>query len=134
MPTGSCMYGEIQYEYIGEPALTALCHCRDYQKWSGSGETSNVVVPRSAFKITKGNPKVFVRMGGSGQEHLHFFCGNCGSSLYSQPVSMPDVTIIKTGGLNGGAADIPIAVEFYTKDRQSFCIPIEGAQQAQTMS
>lgn len=30
---------------------------------------------------------------------------------------MPDVTCVKSGGLDGSAADHPIAVEFYCKDR-----------------
>ncbi|KAH9221907.1 hypothetical protein DL95DRAFT_511939 [Leptodontidium sp. 2 PMI_412] len=49
MPTGSCLYGAITYEYTGEPTQTALCHCNDCQKWFGGGYTSNVIVPRDAF-------------------------------------------------------------------------------------
>lgn len=31
------MCGAINYEYTGEPAVTALCHCVDCQKWTGAG-------------------------------------------------------------------------------------------------
>lgn len=47
---------------------------------------------------------------------------------------MPDVTIIRAGGLDGSAADIPIDVEFFTKNRKSFVHAVEGAKQAKTMS
>lgn len=60
----------------GDPALTALCHCSDCQKWTGSAFSSNVVVPTTNFSIVKGTPKVWTRLGlVSGKEHLHFFCG-----------------------------------------------------------
>lgn len=33
-----------------------------------------------------------------------FFCGDCGSPLYGQPDSMPDMMSIKAESLDGGAA------------------------------
>jgi hypothetical protein len=54
-------------EYQGEPAVTALCHCTDCQKWTGGAYTSNVVVPRTAFKVTSGTPKTYDAVGNSGK-------------------------------------------------------------------
>lgn len=42
---------------------------------------------------------------------------------------MPDVTCIKSGGLDGGAANHKIAVEFYNKDRLDYTKPVDGADQ-----
>lgn len=42
---------------------------------------------------------------------------------------MPDVTLIKSGGLDGGAKDHEIGVEFYTKDRLHYVKPVDGAKQ-----
>jgi hypothetical protein len=75
MPTGSCMCGGIKYEYTGEPQVTALCHCTDCQKWSGGAYTSNIVVPRTDFKVTSGKPKEYAAVGNSGKKNNHFFCG-----------------------------------------------------------
>lgn len=61
--------------HIGEPALTALCHCTDCQKWTGGGFASNVAVPTTAYKLLTGTPKSWVRKGISGMDHPHFFCG-----------------------------------------------------------
>lgn len=117
---------------------TALCHCTDCQKWSGAGYTSNIVVPRSSFSVTKddrislqhtpthltqahpGKPKEFALKGDSRKLNNHFFCSNCGSSLYTELRVMPDLTCVKSGGLDGGANDHPIAVEFYTKGSLSY--------------
>lgn len=47
---------------------------------------------------------------------------------------MEGITLIKGGTLDDGAADVPIQVEFYTKDRCSFTTPVDGAEQKQTMT
>jgi hypothetical protein len=115
----------------GEPAVTALCHCTDCQKWSGGAYTSNVVVPRTAFKVTSSTkPKEYDATGDSGKINKHFFCGTCGSALYTELEVMPEMTCVKAGTLDGGAADFgKVGVEFYTKDRVSFASSCEGAKQ-----
>lgn len=44
---------------------------------------------------------------------------------------MPDVTCIKAGGLDGGAASLgnKIGVEFYCKDRVGYLSDVSGAKQ-----
>lgn len=79
--------------------------------------------------MTKGSPKDYDAVGASGKINKHWFCSTCGSSLYTELEIMPDVTCIKSGGLDGGAADHKIAVEFYNKDRLSYTKPVEGADQ-----
>lgn len=44
---------------------------------------------------------------------------------------MPDSTCVKGGGLDGGATDFPIGVEFYVKDRMSYSAPVKDAKQEQ---
>lgn len=74
--------------------------------------------------------KTYDVIGDSGKVNKHYFCGTCGSSLYTELELMPDVTCIKAGGLDGGKADLgDINVEFYTKDRVSFAKAVEGAKQ-----
>ncbi|KAE9967241.1 hypothetical protein EG328_006988 [Venturia inaequalis] len=115
---------------MSDPSATALCHCLDCQKWSGGASTSNAVVPRSSFSVTKGKPKEFALKGASGNLNNHFFCANCGSSLYTELEIMPDMTCVKSGGLDdGGTRDQSVAVEFYTKDRVGYCKAVEGAAQ-----
>ena len=92
MPTGSCLCGEISYEYTGSPRATALCHCTDCQKWSGGAYTSNLVVPRDGFKVTKGSPKSYTAVGDSGKDNVHWFCG----STFPLSISMSHFSF--TGG------------------------------------
>ena len=53
---------------------------RSCQKWSGGAYTSNIVVPRKNFKVTKGSPKNYNVKGDSGKMNNHWFCG---STLFS---------------------------------------------------
>ncbi|OJJ01763.1 hypothetical protein ASPVEDRAFT_28408 [Aspergillus versicolor CBS 583.65] len=130
---GSCMCGGITYTAESEPLITALCHCTDCQKWTGGAFTSNVVVPRDSFKIVKGTPKTYDITGDSGKNNRHFFCPECGSSLYTQLDIMPDKTVIKAGGLDGGEAALKnkVDVEFYVKDRVPYLAAAGDAKQEQ---
>jgi len=110
---------------------TALCHCVDCQKWTGAAYTANVVVPRTSLKVIKGNDvlKTYDATGASGKINKHYFCSNCGSSLYTELEVMPDATCVKSGTLDGGASNHDIKVEFYTKDRLGYAAAVEGANQ-----
>ncbi|KAI8287665.1 hypothetical protein K4K60_012233 [Colletotrichum sp. SAR11_57] len=105
-------------------------------QWSGSAFTSNAVVPRTAFKVTQGEPKYYDITGDSGKKNRHFFCSGCGSSLYTELDLMPDVTCIKAGGLDDGKASLEgkPAVEFYCKDRVSYLTGVNGADQKPAFS
>ncbi|KFH42150.1 hypothetical protein ACRE_071350 [Hapsidospora chrysogenum ATCC 11550] len=82
------------------------------------------------FQFT-GTPKTFDVTGASGKNNKHFFCANCGSSLYTELELTPEVTCVKGGVLDGGAASLggKIGVEFYCKDRVSYLGECEGAKQ-----
>ncbi|KFA68580.1 hypothetical protein S40285_06668 [Stachybotrys chlorohalonatus IBT 40285] len=129
--TGSCMCGEVTYESSSKPLVTALCHCTDCQKWTGSAFSSNAVVPQDSFKVTKGTPKHFDVTGASGKNNRHFFCSTCGSSLYTVLEVMEGTVCIKGGGLNGGQASLgdKIETEFYCKDRVGYLGGVEGSKQ-----
>ncbi len=75
---------------------TALCHCTDCQKWSGSAYTSNVVVARKDFKVSKGSPKHYNVKGDSGKMNDHWFCG--GMSYLSSFPYLYSVAMDENGG------------------------------------
>lgn len=105
----------------------------DCQKWTGSAYTANVIVPRTSFSVKKGSPKTWDVTGDSGKINKHFFCGQCGSSLYTELEIMPDATVIKSGGLDGKAKNHDVGMELYTKDRLAYCSAVQGAEQKTTM-
>ncbi|KAK7415165.1 hypothetical protein QQX98_006109 [Neonectria punicea] len=128
---GSCMCGAIAYKSTSEEALRALCHCLDCQKWTGGAFTSNAVVDEDSFSVTKGSPKQYDVTGASGKINHHFFCGDCGSSLFTKLDIMEGKVIIKAGGLDDGKASLDgkVDVEFYCRDRVGYLGAVEGAKQ-----
>ncbi|KAF9884610.1 hypothetical protein FE257_001432 [Aspergillus nanangensis] len=128
---GSCMCGGITYTVDADKYVRALCHCTDCQKWTGGAFTSNAVVPRGSFKVTKGTPSSYDATGASGKINKHFFCPTCGSSLYTELEIMPDMTVVKAGTLDNGDASLggKIDVEFYATHRPSYLPALEGVKQ-----
>src|ERR1700741_3654872 len=52
--TGGCYCGNIRYESIAQPMMMIKCHCRDCQHITGGPYAPAVVLPITAFKLTKG--------------------------------------------------------------------------------
>ncbi|KAJ5820167.1 Glutathione-dependent formaldehyde-activating enzyme/centromere protein V [Penicillium riverlandense] len=129
--TGSCMCGGITYSIEADKYTAALCHCLDCQKWTGGAFTSNAVVPRTSFKVTKGTPSTYDAVGNSGKVNKHFFCPTCGSGVYTELEVLADMTCVKAGTLDNGEANLggKVDIEFYVKDRPSYLAAVEGAKQ-----
>lgn len=83
------------------------------------------------YLTNTGQPKTYDVTGDSGKVNKHFFCGTCGSSLFTKLDVMPGVTIIKAGGLDGGKANLDnkVAVEFYCDSRVGYLGDMAGAKQ-----
>ncbi|KAG5927101.1 hypothetical protein E4U42_002579 [Claviceps africana] len=78
-----------------------------------------------------GSPTAWDATGASGKINRHFFCGTCGSGLYTALEVMPNVYCVKAGTLDGGAANMggKVGVEFYTKDRVGYLGVLDGTKQ-----
>ena len=100
MMTGSCLCGAIRYEVSVPISELRACHCRDCQKASGTGGTVNAMIPSSAIRITRGEPKRFTKVADSGRTLHRYFCGDCGSPLYSRRELTPENTSLRIGTLD----------------------------------
>jgi hypothetical protein len=93
--TGGCLCGAIRYECSAEPEFSLQCHCRDCQRQSGSAYVAAVRVPAAEFHITKGAPRRYIAKAESGNDIARVFCPDCGSPLYVQVASRPDLVGIR---------------------------------------
>jgi hypothetical protein len=98
--SGGCMCGAVRYEISAEPMMSAICYCRDCQRSTGSAFASVLVVPKAAFKLTKGQLKEFEVTADSGNKVSRGFCANCGAPIISLLSSVPDVVAVKAGSLD----------------------------------
>lgn len=94
------MCGRVRYTSNAEPAMTAVCHCIDCQKQSGSALSIVIAVASDAMKFN-GDMTLFATEGKeTGRAVNRYFCATCGSPLYSDPEVMPGVMFIKAGTLD----------------------------------
>ncbi len=105
--TGQCLCGSIRYEFENAPAATGVCHCKNCQRQAGSAFSTLAAVPKAEFTL-RGKPKRFEdRDTASGNAVERFFCGECGSPIYSALPSQPDMVYLKTGTLDDTSEWVP---------------------------
>ncbi|MGB5079987.1 MAG: GFA family protein [Burkholderiales bacterium] len=98
--TGSCLCGAIRYAIDAPVTELRACHCVHCQKASGAGGSVNAVVPSAAFRILRGEPKVYGSQAESGRTLNRHFCGDCGSPLYSQRANNKEFVVVRIGTLD----------------------------------
>jgi hypothetical protein len=57
------------------------CHCRDCQRVTGGGFVAGLLMPASAFRLTKGQLRYHFTPSLAGGKHKRGFCPECGSRL-----------------------------------------------------
>lgn len=124
--TGGCLCGAIRYTVDAEIKDLRACHCTHCQKASGAGGSVNAVLPSSAVKFTKGTPKRYDARADSGRTLYRFFCGDCGSPLYSQRETAPETMVLRIGTLDNPPDGLKIAAHIWTRSARSWD-PIDPA-------
>lgn len=114
MISGGCLCGAIRYSIDAPVKELRACHCRNCQKASGVQGSVNAVVPSAAFRITQGTPKKYTAVADSGRTLHRYFCGECGSPIYSQRETTPETVVVRAGGFDD-AGDMKITANIWTK-------------------
>jgi hypothetical protein len=114
MLTGSCLCGAIRYTVSAPITELRACHCKDCQKSSGTAGSVNAMIASSGFRITQGTPKRFRVTADSGRTLYRFFCGDCGSPLFSRRELTPETTSLRIGTLDD-APPMKITANIWTR-------------------
>lgn len=132
--TGQCLCGAIAYEIDGEPAMTGVCHCRNCQRQAGSAFSTLAGIPKPAFRFTRGEPKLYADSDtASGNTVERWFCGNCGSPIYSALPATPDMLYLKTGTLDDTSGFTP-QFHVWCDSKQNWVTLEEGVPTMATQS
>jgi hypothetical protein len=115
---GGCACGAIRYKLLADPLIVHACHCRDCQRITGSAFVINIVIERRFVEADFGQPKSFCLKGGStGEPNEVFFCGNCGTYLWSKYyAARKDCLFVRAGTLDDPAAIEP-DVHIFTRTK-----------------
>ena len=126
--TGSCLCGAIRYTVKGPITELRACHCTNCQKASGAGGSVNAVIPRSSFTLTSGTPKRYAGKADSGRTLFRYFCGDCGSPIYSHRETTPDTLVLRAGTIDNPGA-MKITTHIWTKSAASWAHMEPGTTQ-----
>lgn len=96
--TGGCLCGGVQFQVTGELAPIQVCHCSQCRKAHGTPFATNMPIPTSSFSITHG--RELLKDYESSPGKIRFFCGRCGSPVYSHKDTLPGVVRLRAGLLN----------------------------------
>lgn len=102
--TGGCVCGAVRYECTAEPMLTFKCHCTDCQRVTGSAFVAGLLVPKSAFRLTRGELRYHFTPSLAGGQHKRGYCEQCGSRITGGENDQRPAGFI---GITAGSLDDP---------------------------
>lgn len=116
--TGGCLCGRVRYTAPATPLTVTACHCRDCQRQSGGALTLLAVFPRDSVTI-EGETSCYEGIGDSGRPVQRYFCGTCGSPIWSDsPIARErGIMIVKAGTLDE-VDDLAPKLHFWTASKQ----------------
>ena len=99
MITGGCACGAVRFE-VSEPFAGAVyCHCTRCQRRSGTAASANGRTAPGSFRIVQGEDRLRSWKPDTGAEK--FFCGDCGSALFSRSSADPPAIGVRLGAVDG---------------------------------
>jgi hypothetical protein len=93
---GRCLCGAVQVTARAAPVRMAQCHCRDCQRASGTGHTSNALFKETDVEIS-GETKGYAVIADSGSTLTRYFCPTCGSRMFGRNSARPGAIILPAG-------------------------------------
>ena len=131
--TGGCLCGNIRYEIDAsqESALESalVCHCKSCQRQGGSAFSTLGTVSTADFSISGSEPKLYLdRETETGNPVKRYFCGDCGSPMYSVVDAQPGKIFLKTGTLDDTSGFVPL-LHIWCASKQNWLALEEGIPQ-----
>lgn len=80
---GQCHCGAVRYHARIDPQNVSVCHCTDCQRLSGSPYRVSVMARREDIAIEGAKPSVYEKHGQNGRPRYQYFCGTCGSPIFT---------------------------------------------------
>jgi hypothetical protein len=95
---GGCNCGAVRFEITAPIVSAGYCHCTRCQRRSGTGASINGSTEPGSFRVTQGEDDLRAWKPKRGFEK--WFCGTCGSSLFSRNPEDFDQIGVRLGTLD----------------------------------
>jgi hypothetical protein len=107
--TGRCFCGAVRFQFDQLPIATRACWCRDCQYRSSGNASVNAIFGTESFTIS-GETSEYISTADSGNVMRRRFCPKCGTPLFSEALSRPDLIIVRAGALDDPEIGRPASV------------------------
>ena len=122
--TGGCGCGAVRYE-VSEPfASSSYCHCTRCQRRTGTAAQANGRVAHGSFRVVAGEDHLRAWKPDTGFEK--WFCGECGSHLFSRSPADPGEVGVRLGTLDADPGIRPSYRQFVAYAASWEAIPDDG--------
>ena len=122
--TGRCNCGAVTFE-VTEPLLGAnYCHCTRCQRRTGTAASPNARPAPGSFHILSGEDRLRAWSPEEGFEK--WFCGDCGSAMFSRSPTDPDQVGIRLGVFDADPGVRPSSRQFVAYAAPWEPIPDDG--------
>ena len=93
--TGGCMCGGVRFEVTEPPVSAVSCHCTRCQRRTGTASSLSARLAPGSLTILQGED--LLRAWTPPDGFAKVFCSECGSGLWSQSVSDPELISVRFG-------------------------------------
>ena len=103
----ACLCGAARYRLDARPKAINACHCLDCKKLSGATHIHMIIAERGAFSHNDAPLTRFRKRADSGREIDIVRCAACGTRLWHEPQSNPELVFIAAGTLDNTSWIVP---------------------------
>jgi hypothetical protein len=122
--TGGCNCGVVRFD-VTEPLVSArYCHCTRCQRRTGTAASASAAVVPGSFRILQGEERLRAWKPHDGAEK--WFCGDCGSALFTRDREDPDQIGVRMGVFDQDPGVRPGARQFVAYAASWEEIPDDG--------
>ena len=125
---GGCVCGALSYRLSGPPLYIIACHCLTCQCLSGGDYVLAMVVMREDFKLLTGKVEQCLRTAESGRILPGFFCPECGTRVWHEPVFARRTIHLRPGTLDDPSWTSPIAHIWLARKKPHVVLPPDVIQ------
>ena len=121
---GGCGCGAVRFEVTEPLQSSKYCHCTRCQRRTGTAASASARPQPGSFRIVSGEEHLRAWRPDSGAEK--WFCGDCGSALFSRDPQNPDRVGIRLGAFDDDPQIRPSLRQFVAYAASWEAIPDDG--------
>jgi hypothetical protein len=119
--TGGCNCGAVRFEVTAPFEASVYCHCTRCQRRSGTAASANARTSPDHFRIIEGEDRI--RSWEPADVAPKYFCGDCGSALFSRS---PGSVGVRLGTIDGDPGIRPSSRQYVAYAAAWEPIPDDG--------